>query len=115
MCAVLLLLSFVSGRAGAIDDLENRRIEYLIAAVEHLDGAQFVRNGSGHDGKQAAAHLRLKRKYAGSRVRSAEDFITLCASKSYLSGKPYLMCSPKGKRCHPSTFSGRSSRSLTCE
>jgi hypothetical protein len=35
--------------------------------------------------------LRLKLKVAGNKVKTAEDFIKLCASKSSITGEPYLM------------------------
>jgi len=64
-------------------------IEALIQAVSQLEGAVFIRNGSEHAPKAAADHLRLKWKNAGNRVKTAPDFIRLCASESSLSGKPY--------------------------
>jgi hypothetical protein len=69
--------------------VEVARIEYLIASVSELKNAQFVRNGVAHDARSAATHLRRKLKAAGSRVRTAEDFITLCASSSSITGRPY--------------------------
>ena len=69
--------------------LEHRKVEYLIASVEALQGAQFIRNGKSYDAKAAADHLRLKLRTAGSRVVTADDFIRYCASVSSLSGMPY--------------------------
>lgn len=66
-----------------------QEIEYLISSVESMQGVSFVRNGVSYDPKRAANHLRHKLKIAGSNVKSAEDFIRLCASKSSISGKPY--------------------------
>jgi len=57
--------------------------------------AVFIRNGSEYDGKKAAAHMKSKLSWAGSRVQTAHDFIAGCATKSESSGKPYLM-RPKG-------------------
>jgi hypothetical protein len=68
---------------------ESHKIDYLIAAIEMLEGAEFIRNGKAHAAKDAAEHLRLKLKKAGSRVKTAEDFIKYCASASSVSGKPY--------------------------
>jgi hypothetical protein len=106
---VLTFLAFFSvalysGSARALGDREGKRIEYLIASVEGLSGARFIRNGTEYDGKQAASHLRMKLKRAGGRVSSAEDFITLCASKSYLSGKPYLIAFSDGKTVPAAQF-----------
>jgi len=88
---VLMLLMLVPGRVNGQTDRERQRIEFLLSAVEGLEGATFLRNGSAHTGKEAADHLRLKRRRAGERVRTAEDFIRLCASRSYLTGQPYLV------------------------
>ncbi|HZX92821.1 MAG TPA: DUF5329 family protein, partial [Rudaea sp.] len=70
-------------------DAEHAKIEYLIDAVAQLRDAVFVRNGTAYDSKQAADHLRLKLRNAGARVRTAEDFITDCATSSSMSGEKY--------------------------
>lgn len=100
--AVALTLA-ASAYAG-VTPLETRKIEYLIAAVETLPDAQFIRNGSAYDGKSAAEHLRLKLKSAGSRVASAEDFIRLCASVSSVSGLPYQIKFADGHTVTSETF-----------
>jgi hypothetical protein len=97
ICLALCCATFFPVTARALSDQEGKRIEYLIASVENLAGAKFIRNGTEYDGKQAGSHLRMKLKRAGNRVQSADDFITLCASKSYLSGKPYLISFSDGK------------------
>jgi len=89
LLVVFLLTSGAHAYAGNLTPLEARRIEYLIAAIETLTNAQFVRNGTAYDAKDAADHLRLKLRAAGSRVATAEDFIRLCASVSSVSGLPY--------------------------
>jgi hypothetical protein len=71
-------------------------INHLIAFVEN-SGLHFIRNGSEHDAKASADHLRDKLGQAGARVKSADDFIVGVASKSYLSGKPYLVRMRDGK------------------
>jgi hypothetical protein len=87
--AILLLLVAVG--VCARDLSEAARIQYLIASVEALEGAKFIRNGSEHDARAAADHLRLKLKAAGNKVKTAEDFIKFCASRSSITGKPYLI------------------------
>ena len=67
------------------------KIEYLIASIDELKGAKFIRNGTEYDTNAASSHLRLKLKAAGSKVKTAEDFIQYCASKSSISGEPYLI------------------------
>ena len=51
----------------------------------------FVRNGVAYDGAQAVDHIKDKYEYYREDIRSAEDFIALAASKSAMSGKPYLV------------------------
>jgi Family of unknown function (DUF5329) len=86
----LLLVSLGAvALAGAPIPLEEKKIDYLIASIESLQNAQFIRNGVAYEAKAAADHLRLKRRMVGSRVATAEDFIRLCASVSSMSGTPY--------------------------
>lgn len=73
----------------ARDAAEDSRIAAVIARVETLEGAKFVRNGTSHGPAEAADHLRAKLKRAGERVKTAEDFIDGIATKSSMSGKPY--------------------------
>ncbi|MEN6507791.1 MAG: DUF5329 family protein [Smithella sp.] len=92
---VILLLFF--GMVSAQDNIEKKKIEFLISSVENLRGAKFIRNSSEYSGQEAAKHLRMKRQRAGDHVQTADDFIRLCASKSYTSGKPYLIRLSNGK------------------
>jgi len=76
-------------QADAVPVTEEQKIEYLIDSVAQLKDAKFIRNGSVHDARDAADHLRLKLRNAGSRVKTAEDFIRLCGTGSSVSGQPY--------------------------
>ncbi|MFZ4798703.1 MAG: DUF5329 family protein [Bacteroidia bacterium] len=69
---------------------EEQKIEKLISSIEKSD-AIFIRNGTEYPAKEAADHLRMKRKKAGNKVKTAKDFIDLIASKSYMSGEAYKM------------------------
>ena len=93
----LAVLALFAGAVSAQETSEKKKIEFLISAVENLKVAIFIRNGTEHDGKEAAEHLRIKLQKAGDRVRTADDFIRVCASKSFLSGKPYMIRSSDGK------------------
>lgn len=83
--------SFCAESATAQDE-----INYLIRYIEN-SGARFIRNGSEYSAKEGADHMRDKLKSAGRRVKTAEDFIAGIATKSYLSGKPYLVKLTDGK------------------
>ena len=86
-----VILALFSGVAIAQDNVEKKKIDFLISSVDHLKEAKFIRNGTEHDGKEAAEHLRMKLQKAGGKVQTADDFIRLCGSYSYISGKPYLI------------------------
>ncbi len=101
----LLLLSMLfAAFAYAAPLTEQQKIDALIHSVEVLPGAQFIRNGSTYDGKAAADHLRTKRNYAGDRIKTAEDFIDCCASKSSMSGQPYQIRFANGKTVDAAAF-----------
>jgi hypothetical protein len=97
LVAAFVILAIFSGTVSARDNIERKKIEFLISSVENLKGAIFIRNGSEYDGKRAAEHLRLKLKNAGDRVQTVDDFIRLCASQSYITGKPYMIRLADGK------------------
>jgi hypothetical protein len=70
---------------------DGQKIDRLIAHIGELDGAVFIRNGKEYGPAEAAKHLAYKRRKAGDRVKTPDDFIRLCASHSYLSGEAYLI------------------------
>jgi Family of unknown function (DUF5329) len=67
------------------------------AEIDHLlnfiagSPCAFIRNGVAYDGAQAVDHIKDKYQHYRDDIRSAEDFIALAASKSAISGKPYLV------------------------
>ena len=78
--------------------------EDLNAAVTHLlketgeSGATFIRNKKSHDAKEAAEHMKKKYEHfvKKGKIKTAEDFIRLAATKSLISGKPYKLKLPDG-------------------
>jgi hypothetical protein len=94
LIVLILTVYQVSGQVGtrsksgkSLSDKE--KIEYLIQQVEDLEDASFWRNGIYYDSKTAAAHLRMKLDKAGSRVKTADDFIDRIGSSSSMTGTPY--------------------------
>lgn len=96
LVASFVVLALFSGVGKAEDNTEKEKIVFLISSIENMKGAIFIRNGTEHDGKAAAEHLRMKLQRSGDKVKTADDFIRLCASKSFISGKPYTIRSPDG-------------------
>jgi hypothetical protein len=97
LVAAFVILALFSGAVSAQDNIEKNKIEFLISSIENLKGAKFIRNGSEYDGKQAVDHLRMKLQNAGGYVQTADDFIRLCASRSSITGKPYMIRLSNGK------------------
>jgi hypothetical protein len=102
--AIFVILALFTGTLIAQDNIERKKIEFLISSVENLKGAKFIRNGEGYDAKEAAEHLRMKLNKAGDRVKTADDFIKLCASQSYLTGKPYMIKFSDGRAIESGKF-----------
>ena len=97
LVAAFVILALFSVALSAQENIEKKKIEFLISSVENLKGAKFIRNGSEHDGKEATEHLRMKLQIAAGNVQTADDFIRLCASQSYITGKPYMIRLSNGK------------------
>jgi hypothetical protein len=74
----------------------NQTIDYLLQYVANSK-AVFIRNGTEHTPAQALDHIKAKYAHFKNEIKTPEDFIRLSASKSLLSGKPYLVRTPDGK------------------
>jgi Family of unknown function (DUF5329) len=88
-----LLVGFLLACAGSVlaarPDAEQKKIDYLIASIEALDGATFIRNGGEYSAAKAADHLRLKLLRVGDRIETADQFIDELGTKSSMSGEKY--------------------------
>lgn len=83
---VLGLLLTAPVLAAAMDE----EIDYLLATVRESD-CTFIRNGKRYAAVDAADHLQTKRKRGKRYFESADEFIEKLASKSSMSGKPYMI------------------------
>jgi hypothetical protein len=81
----------------AQDPVEVRKIEYLINRLETMQDVKFIRNGTEYNARAAAKHLRMKWEKGGNRIKTVNDFIELCASRSYITGQPYKIRFPNGR------------------
>jgi hypothetical protein len=77
----------------------DQTIDYLVNYVAKSD-AIFIRNGATHTPAEATAHIKAKYAHFKNQIKTPEDFIRLSASKSLLTGKPYLVRTPDGKEMH---------------
>lgn len=99
-CFALIALAGMSLRAADAA----AEIESLLASIKNLKDASFIRNGEKYTPSEAESHLRMKWSKAGSHVKTAEDFIALCATKSSFSGKPYLIRAADGSETEAAKF-----------
>jgi hypothetical protein len=92
LLAILVLLWSGIATAQSASAVTTTEIAHLFSALEQSN-CQFYRNGSWYGPAQASSHLHRKYDYLLKKglVTSAEAFIDLAASKSSLSGKPYLV------------------------
>ena len=86
----LLLVAFLPLSAAC--QTASGEIDQLFKALE-ASGCEFNRNGSWYDAQKASERLHRKYDYLLKKglVTSTESFIDLGASKSSMSGKPYLV------------------------
>ena len=88
--ASIFTLLLTAAIALALDPQTKAEIDELISFVQ-TSGVRFIRNGKEYSGAEGAQHLRDKLARAGDRVKTTDDFIAGIASRSYISGKPYLV------------------------
>ena len=83
----VLLTSLVNADVSPAQKLE---IEHLLNFVQH-SSCRINRNGTFYDGSAGASHIQKKYAYFKDDIQTTELFIELCASKSTLSGRYYMV------------------------
>jgi len=95
---IIVLLCVFAEATEAGESLE-QTINYLLDYVAKSD-ATFIRNGQTHTPQEAVSHIKAKYEHFKNEIKTPEDFIRLAASKSLLTGKPYLVRTPDGRETH---------------
>ena len=98
LCSALLLAVTGSLTMPAVSQKERNEVEenlheiveYLLDYVAGSD-CLFIRNNREYSAEKAAGHIRKKYEHYEDEITTAEDFIRLAATKSMMSGKPYLV------------------------
>jgi hypothetical protein len=93
--AIIFTLTPDKARAESLE----KTIDYLLDYVAKSD-VTFVRNGQTHTPPQAVDHIKAKYEHFKKEIKTPEDFIRLSASKSLLTGQPYLVRTKDGKEMH---------------
>jgi hypothetical protein len=100
--AVFALLVPADIRAGKADPLD-ATVQHLIAYVARSD-LTFIRNSGEYTAKEASQHMQKKYQHFRGEIGSPEKFIELCATRSLLSGKPYLVITQQGDKIKTSEW-----------
>ena len=105
---ILIACIALASPAKSAESLD-QTISYLIDCIANSK-ATFVRNGISYTPAKAAEHIKAKYAHFKNDIKSPEDFIRLSATKSILSGKPYLVRLPDGKEMR----AARSLEGISC-
>lgn len=90
MLRLFLVLLFMFTSQQSLAAVKDKEIKHLLKFVT-MTQCKYERNGDFHTGKEAAAHIRKKYEYYRDRIKTTADFIKYSATKSTISGKPYLI------------------------
>jgi hypothetical protein len=87
-CLVIFVMGAMTGSANAATTSASKTIEHLLNYIQTSNCA-FIRNGTTHDAKEAAAHVRKKYEAVKNKIRTPEQFVDYVAARSSKSGQPY--------------------------
>jgi hypothetical protein len=102
--ALALSVCSAALRAADLPPATEKQIEELIAAIERMADATFLRNGRPYGAAVAAEFLRRKWRHREADVGSADDFIEKVASFSSTTGQPYRIRFSDGRETPCATF-----------
>lgn len=89
---IMLALGISSQALANSTDAEIKHIPQYVRKSNVI----FIRNGREYQSSEAIKHLVRKRDYFKDQIKTAEDFIRLCATKSLMSGEPYRIITKDG-------------------
>jgi hypothetical protein len=88
-----VIILFLAGSAFALpSDSARAEIDHLFVYLR-VSGCMFNRNGTWYSSEEAVNHLRGKYEYLLKKdlITTTESFVERAASKSSMSGEPYLV------------------------
>ena len=84
-CLLMLLSFHTAAAAGTTEEIAS-----LLLFIEQSE-CTFIRNGKHYDALKAREHIEKKYTYYKERITTAEDFILYSATKSSITGEPYMV------------------------
>ena len=94
---VVLVQAPLAMQVHAAQMTEQEKIDALLQDIEAHNDLRFLRLGSIHSSAEAVQMLRIKLRFAGSRVKTANLFIDRIASAT-ASGSTYYVIYPDGRK-----------------
>jgi len=71
-------------------------VQHLLDYVARSD-LTFIRNSGRYTAKEASEHMNNKYEHFRDKIQTPEEFITLCATRSMITGKPYRVINEQGE------------------
>ena len=102
LCFFVWCSTAAADRAKTAEKL-SATINYLIAFVEESE-CIFIRNDKTYTAKEAVKHMKRKYAHFKNDITTPEDFIRLTASKSLISGRPYMVKTKAGRMMKSETW-----------
>ena len=99
------VLFFLFPTVGSSSQAEpvDKTVQYLIGYVATSD-VTFIRNSGKYSSREASEHMQKKYEHFRDEIKTPEDFIKLCATRSLLTGKPYLVVNEQGEEFRTSEW-----------
>ena len=88
--AFILFFLFSCNAYSDVSDKTQNEIDFLLSHIKQSD-CIFNRNGIDYKGNKVISHIKTKYKYFKDEIKTTEEFITLSATKSEMSGKKYTV------------------------
>ena len=88
---ILLCLFILLSISNSFASQTNEEIASLLLFIEKSEECTFIRNGKHYDSHKALQHVEKKYAYFKERINTAEDFILYSATKSSITGRPYMV------------------------
>lgn len=92
---VCIFLSPTVSNGGQTESVD-KTIQYLLEYVAGSD-LTFIRNSGQYSAREASEHMQKKYAHFRDEIKTPEEFIELCATRSLLSGKPYRVINKQGE------------------
>ena len=90
---ITLVLCFFACPVVAGDEQVQSEIDHLMNYIQNSN-CKFIRNGEAYRSEKALKHILKKYDHFKAQIKTAEEFIDLCATKSILSNQLYKIECP---------------------